>query len=173
MGCNMKKILMIGLVISILIGLAFVPSDKQSVKAGYTITITFDPDGNVSLDVSPATYAFGTLYANSSEGTTATYFTIWNNGSMDDMQTDLQINTSPAALTVDEDSVPAAMDNYALWLDKGTVSSAEAWCKESDWIELDSDLDTTGTETFGFTLYIYGISANHSQQTLVIDLTGH
>ena len=175
MGCEMeiKKISKICLVLSLLAIASFSPVSINVLAATTdTITITFDPQGNISIDVSPASYNFSTFWSDSNETTTGTYFTMWNNGTVDNMITDIQITTSPADLTVDEDSPPTADDNYALYLIGGTASGVNAWVLESGTIQLDSDLDLSGTETFGFKLYLSNITANHTWQTMELTLTG-
>jgi hypothetical protein len=169
---RIKKILTIALVISILSIASFSPI-SITVLAGTTetITIEFDPQGNISVDVNPETYNFSTFWSYSNESTTSTYFTLWNNGSVD-MQTDIQITTSPSALDVDESDVPTADDEYALYLIGGTASGINNWVQENATIQLDSLLDIAGTESFGFTLYMSNITSNHSWQTIVTTLTG-
>jgi len=170
---EIKKTLMIGLILVMLMIASFSPVTINVLAATTdTITIEFDPEGNISIDVSPGTYNFSTFWSNTSESTSGTYFTMWNNGTVDNMQTDIQITASPASLTIDEDSVPIADDNYALYLIGGTASGVNAWVRESTTIQLDSDLDRTGTETFGFTLYLSNITANHTWQSMTITLTG-
>ncbi|UCB58625.1 MAG: hypothetical protein JSV67_08505 [Thermoplasmatales archaeon] len=170
---KIKKTLMIGLILIMLVVVSFAPVSITVIAATTdTITIEFDPQGNISIDVSPGTYNFSTFWSYSDESTGGTYFTIWNNGTADNMQTDIQITGSPASLTIDEDSEPTADDNYALYLIGGTASGINAWVKESATIQLDSDLDTTGTETFGFQLYISNITANHTWQSMTLTLTG-
>ena len=170
---EIKKTLMIGLILVMLMIASFSPVTINVIAATTdTITIEFDPQGNISIDVSPGTYNFSTFWSDSSESTSGTYFTMWNNGTVDNMQTDIQITGSPASLTIDEDSVPSANDNYALYLIGGTASGVNAWVKESGTIPLDSDLDMSGTETFGFTLYLSSITANHTWQSITLTLTG-
>ena len=152
----------------------FSPIPISIVKAATTdtIQITFDPQGNISIDVSPANYNFSTFWSYSNESTTGTYFTMWNNGTVDNMITTIQITDSPASLTVDEDSAPVSDDNYALYLIGGDASGIDNWVLESTTIQLDSDLDRAGTKTFGFTLYMSNITANHTWQSLNLTLTG-
>ena len=173
---KIKKILMIGMIIGILLFATFVPIPISIVKAATTdtIVITFDPEGNISIDVWPETFNFSTFWSDSREHTGGTYFTIWNNGSVDNMVTDINTTstTEEGDLTLDEDSVPTADDGFALYLAAGgTASGIENWVTAGG-IELDSDLDMSGTETFGFTLYISNITANHTWQTLGVTLTG-
>jgi len=170
---KIKKILMIALVTSILSIASFSPI-SITVLAGTTdtITITFDPQGNISIDVSPETYDFSTFWSYSDESTGGTYFTLWNNGTVDNMQTDIQITTSPANLCVDYNNTPTADNYYGLNLTGGTATGINYWVQEDATIQLDSDLDRSGTKTFGFTLYLSNITVDHAEQTLVVTLTG-
>ena len=165
---------MIGAIVIMMLFATFSPIPISIVKAATTdtIEITFDPQGNISIDVSPANYNFSTFWSYSNESTTGTYFTMWNNGTVDNMITTIQITDSPADLTVDEDSPPVADDNYALYLIGGDASGIDNWILESTTIQLDSDLDRAGTKTFGFTLYMSNITANHTWQSLNLTLTG-
>ena len=175
MGCiRMKKILMIGAIVIMMLFATFSPIPISIVKAATTdtIEITFDPQGNISIDVSPNNYNFSSFWSYSNESTTGTYFTMWNNGTIDNMVTTIQITDSPADLTVDEDSPPVADDNYALYLIGGDASGIDNWILESTTIQLDSDLDRAGTKTFGFTLYMSNITANHTWQSMNLTLTG-
>ena len=169
----MKKILMVGFVLSIMVCFAFAPMERQIVKAGTTVTLTFDPDGNVSLDVSPATFDFGVVYANTSESTGSTYFTLWNNGSTDNMSTTIEITTGATNFTIDEDSAPDGWDNYSLNLTGGTISGAGYWIHEGETIVLDDDLDVADDgQTFGLWLFISNITQNWSTDTIVCTLVG-
>lgn len=170
---EIKKILMICLILSMLVLTSITPV-SITVRAATTdtITITFDPQGNISIDSSPVEYNFSTFWSYSNESTGINDFTVWNNGTVDNMQTDIQITASPASLTIDEDSAPVSDDNYALYLIGGTASGVNAWVKESTTIQLDSDLDRAGTKTFGFTLYLSNITANHTWQEMTLTLTG-
>jgi hypothetical protein len=172
MGCNMRKIITILLIGSVMVCFAFAPMERQVRGANNTISIDFDPDANVSIDVWPIIYNFSQIYANSSKATSYTYFTIWNNGTQDNMTTDIQITTSPGNFTVAEDSSPTGMEQYGLLLKGGTADGANQWLGESGTNDLDNDTDTSNTATFGFVLQISGIWENYSWNTLVLTLTG-
>jgi len=172
MGRKMKKIFVIGLVLCIMVCLAFAPMERQVVKAGTTITITFDPYGNVSLDVSPATWPVGVIYANSSAASGITYFNIWNNGTVDNMSTTIQITTPATNFTLNDSAIPTGFDNYSLNLTGGSISGKSAWVDDDATIELDDDLDVVGSDDFGFVLYISNITQNFSTDTIVCTLVG-
>ena len=170
---KINKILMIALVASILSIASFSPI-SITVLAGTTdtITITLDPQGNISLDVFPEEWNLSTVWSYSNESTTNNYFTLWNNGTVD-MQTDIQITTSPALLHVEYNISEPTTDNYyALNLTGATISGKNHWVQELVAIQLDSSIVASASDTFGFTFYLANITANHTWQTLVVTLTG-
>jgi hypothetical protein len=174
MGCKLetKKILMIGLVIAVMIFATFAPIPITVLAADSdTITITFDPQGNVSFDVSPGSYNFSTIWAGSSKATTVSYFTIYNNGTTNNMTTDIMITDDPNNLAVDEDSPPTGNDAYALRVLAGSVSDTP-WVKESGYVDLDSDIDQGGSNNFGLRLYVSNLTQNFTWQTMVVTLRG-
>ena len=70
---EIKKTLMIGLILVMLMIASFSPVTINVLAATTdTITIEFDPQGNISIDVSPGTYNFSTFWSNTSESTTGT-----------------------------------------------------------------------------------------------------
>ena len=135
------------------------------------ITITFDPQGNVSIDVAPDTYNFTQVWAYQNDSTTEHYFTLWNNGSAENMLTEIRITSKPAGLVTDNNSVPDGDDEYSLKVIQGSVSDAP-WIPQSTYVQLDDDLDTTGDDTFGLSLYLSNITTNLTWQTINITLRG-
>ena len=163
---------MIGLVLFLMVFATCAPM-SITVWAGTTdtITLTFDPMGNISIEVAPESYDFGTIWASSGKPTASNYFTIWNNGTINNMDTDILITDDPDDLAVNETAPPGGVDYYSLLVLQGSVSAAP-WVKESDWSDLDSDIDMGGTDNFGLCLYISNISQNWTQQTMVVTLMG-
>jgi hypothetical protein len=174
MGMHMKKntklITVIIFLIMILVTFSPYPSTVYAALTD-TITVTFDPEGNVSIEVSPSTYDFGTIYTDSSESTTATYFTIWNNGTIDNMFTDIRITSGTTNFTIDDDSEPASDDNYAVKVLQGSVDH-NPWIAESTYRDLDDDIDRVGSDNFGITLYISNITSEFSEDGFTITLQG-
>jgi len=172
MGCieGISRILKICLVLCMLV-LAFVsPPDIMKVSAGNTVTVTFNPDGNVSLNVWPATYDFATIYANSSKATTATYFTIQNNGTVNGMYTDAQITSGAAAMSLYDGVCIDAGDNYYSINASGAISN-NTFLHTSEARNFDDNLAKGSTKTFGLTLYISNLTTNLTARTVVITLT--
>ena len=174
MGCKMNKIFVIGLVLGMLVCFSFAPMERQVVKGANTnIEITFNPDGNVSLYVSPDSYNYTIIYANSTKTTpTFTYFTIWNNGSAENMNVDAQITDDPDDMIIDSSGPPDAIDEYSMQIRSATCSGDLNWLNNGGTVELDNDLDTAGSKSFGLDLYIWGLAANYSWQSLNITLVG-
>ena len=143
----------------------------EIVRAGNSITITFDPDSSFALDVSPSAYNLSTIYANSSESTGGATFTVWNNGTQGNMTTDIQITSGLASLSINESGDLLNDDTYAVYLIGGTISGVNNWVKQSTTIQLDNDIDMYGSKTFGFTLYVSNLSSNYSWQSLTMTLT--
>ena len=71
------------------------------------ITVTFDPDGQIDIDVSPETLAFGSVQADNSEESTQT-LTLYNNGTLS-MQTTCETNvtTDEGNMECDGDGTPS------------------------------------------------------------------
>jgi hypothetical protein len=134
-----------------------------------TITVTFDPQGNVSIEVAPASYDFGSIYTDSSEATTSTYFTFWNNGTIDNMFTDIRITSGTTNFTIDDDSPPVADDNYAVKVLQGSVDH-NPWIAESSYRDLDDDLDLSGSDNFGIQLYLSNTTSDFDEDSFTITL---
>jgi hypothetical protein len=162
---------LISFIITLLIFVAFAPLPSTVYAATTdTIDITFDPEGNVSIEVSPTSYAFGTVWAGDSKPTsTHSYFTIWNNGTIDNMFTDIRISNGAADLSLDDDSVPSSDNYYSIRVLQGSVS-------ENPWLattnrDLDGDLDRSGSDNFGLRVYIAEITQDWNSQSVEITLT--
>jgi hypothetical protein len=177
MGCKVemgiKRILIILLVITMITFATFAPVSKI-VYAGTTdtITITFDPDGNSSIDISPNSYAFGSVWANASAQTNNNYFTIWNNGSGGDMVADAQVTTDAANLNNAIDATGTQTDDtYSLRIRRGAVSNS-TYISEHYYAQVDSQLSKGSPENFGFRLTISNITSNITSQTVVVTFRG-
>ena len=165
---NTKKILIIGLVITTLLFASFTPTTKIVLADDEdTVVIEFKIQGNITIEVSPGTYNFTTIWANTSKATSATYFTIYNNGTIGELLIEANITTPPSnpALTCSA-GVPSVTDSYALQGLQGTVSDTP-WYSDSAYVTVDSSLDP-GSETFGLKLYAGNVSANTSWESMTI-----
>jgi len=172
MGCieYISRILKICLVLSMLV-LAFVsPPNIMRVSGNDTITVTFDPDGNVSLDVWPATWAAGTVYANSSKATTAAYFTLANNGTVNGMYTDIKVTSGAAAMNIyDGQCIDVGKNDYYSINASGTISN-QTFIHTGEYRNIDDNLAKGSTKTFGLTIYLSNLTTNLTGRTVVITL---
>jgi hypothetical protein len=163
-----KKILIIALIVALLFFTNFTPISKI-VSADDTVDIIFQITGNMTIEVSPASKNFSTIYANSSESTETNEFTIWNNGTVDNLTIDAMItNDVIGDLNCSEDGDLSIANSYALKGLTGTVDSTP-WYNDTGYNVVDNDLVKGVQEYFGLTLYVGNITVQNTQwETLTI-----
>lgn len=110
-----------------------------------SISVTFNPEGVIDIDVTPKTYDFGSVQAGAWKNTTANYFTIYNNGTSPmDTQFKTNATTDSISLTLDDDGAPGSnaysfrtngLDNdgyitaaYAVEQETGIAASSNQVC---------------------------------------------
>jgi len=166
---EIKKLLSISLVTTIMVFASLTPISKIVLATDtYNVDIYFRIIGNMSIEVSPASYNFTQIYANSSVSTNANTFEIWNNGTVDNLTIDTRITANVLGdLTCSESGPPTLTDSYALQGLKGTIELTP-WYKESGYVNLDTDLGKGSPEFFGLKLYTGNVSVNTSWETLTI-----
>ncbi|KYK27981.1 hypothetical protein AYK20_07635 [Thermoplasmatales archaeon SG8-52-1] len=169
MGCKMeiKKINVI-LVVTIILA-AFTPH----VLAATTddLIITFDPDGEIDIDVNISQYDFGSIQANSWTNTSGGTFTLYNNGTVA-MDTRIKTNatTDETDMSLNASGVAPAQDEYAIYIEGLDL---EQYLLSSYNQEFDQQLLPADSKTFDVCLLIgVNLSANHSQQTTTISFEG-
>jgi hypothetical protein len=138
-----------------------------------SVVITFDPEGAIDIDVHPASYAYGDVMAGKWANTTATYFTLYNNGSIA-MDTQVKSNASTDSndmyLYTPGAAGEAPLDNYSLITNGLGVDGYMATAYGTD---NDSGLASMDSKTFGINLRIgVNLSVNHSDQTTTIFFQG-
>ena len=136
-----------------------------------TVVITFDPDGNIDIDISYSSYNYSTVYANTWANTSGGYFTLYNNGSVP-MDTEIKTNasTDEADMDLNASGVPPSTDEYAIYIEDldfpGYLTTAYG-------VEFDQGLAASDSKTFDICLFIgVNLSANHSWQTSTIYFQG-
>ena len=169
-----EKILVIGLVIVMMFFATFTPISKIVLAdTNDTVDIIFQIKGNMTIDVSPNSYNFSVVWANTMKNTSVTEFTIWNNGSVNDLAIDVRITTAPSnpALNCSVNGPPSITNSYALLGLKGTVAFTP-WYKDSGYVALHNSLNNTDPKTFGLRLYAGNVSVNTSWETMTITYRG-
>ncbi|MCX6665862.1 MAG: hypothetical protein NT038_07395 [Euryarchaeota archaeon] len=161
-----KNILMVFLVMSMWISTLtpLVLADETS------ISITFDPNGTVDIDVTPRSSAFGAILIGSWVNTTGSTFTLYNNGTVA-MNTQIKSNatTDSTQLTLDTNGNPGA-DAYSLYtsgLDtNGYITAVYGG-------DFDTAIAAGGNKGFDLCLNMgSSLSSNFTLQTTTIYLQG-
>ena len=103
--------------VAVVVGMLGTKAWASNTPADATITVT--PVANVSLQIAPTTYAFGTQNVGSSVVTTST-LTLTNNGQVG-VTVNKEILTDPSGWTA---STATGADQYVLWVATQVYSSA-------------------------------------------------
>lgn len=135
-----------------------------------TVIITFDPEGDIDIDVNLSYYNFSSVVAGIWSNTTGGTFTLYNNGTIP-MDTEIRSNasTDEGDMDLNESGVPPDMDEYAIYIEG---LDFENYVNSSYTIEFDQGLDPIDVKTFDICLLLGNISTNHSWQTTTIYFRG-
>ena len=164
---QIKKIY--GILVTLIILAGFTPLVWAATED--TVIITFDPDGNIDIDINYLSYNYSIVYANSWANTSGGYFTIYNNGSVP-MDTQIRTNatTDETDMSLNQSGVPPSTDEYAIYIEDldfpGYLNSSYVG-------DFDQNLAALGSKTFDICLLIgVNLTANFSWQTTTIYFQG-
>ena len=136
-----------------------------------TVVITFDPDGNIDIDISYSSYNFSSVSTNTWANTSGGYFTLYNNGSVP-MDTEIKTNASTDETNMDLNAtgVPPGTDEYAIYIEDldfpGYLTTAYG-------TDFDQGLNPLDSKTFDICLLLgVNLTANFSWQTTTIYFQG-
>jgi len=137
------------------------------------VTITFDPDGAIEIDVGQTNYSFGSAISGTWTNSTASYFTLYNNGTVA-MDTEIRTNEttdSPSDMYLNESNIAPRQDEYAI---KTVGFTTDQYLNSTYALygEYDQGLNPDDNKQFGLSLYLGNLSANHSVQTTTIYFRG-
>jgi hypothetical protein len=135
------------------------------------LIITFDPDGDIDIDVNISAYNFSTIVVNQYKNTTGGFFTLYNNGTVA-MDTQIKSNatTDEADLSLNASGVAPGLDEYAIKIEGLDV---ENFVTTAYSLEFDTNLAPSSSKTFDIGLQLgSSLSANHSWQTTTISFQG-
>ena len=169
MGCKMQYRKIYGILVIILIIAGFTPLVWAATED--TVIITFDPEGNINIDVSYTSYNYSTVPANTWKNTTGGYFTLYNNGTVP-MTTQIKTNatTDQANMALNASGVPPTTDQYAIYIED--VDSPDYLTAVYAHV-FDQNLASHDSKAFDICLFIgVNLSANHSWQTTTIYFQG-
>ena len=135
-----------------------------------TVIITFDPDGDIDIDVNLSFYNFSSVVAGIWSNTTGGTFTLYNNGTIP-MDTEIRTNasTDEGDMNLNESAVPPQQDEYAIYIEG---LDFENYVNSSYTIDFDQGLNPNDSKTFDICLLMGNISTNHSWQTTTIYFRG-
>jgi len=135
-----------------------------------TVIITFDPDGDIDIDVNLSYYNFSSVVAGVWSNTTGETFTLYNNGTIP-MDTEIRSNatTDEGDMDLNQSGIPPGMDEYAIYIEG---LDFENYVNSSYTIEFDQGLAPSDLKTFDICLLLGNISTNHSWQTTTIYFRG-
>ena len=169
MGCKMEIKKIYGILVIVMIMAGFSPLVWAATED--TVIITFDPDGNIDIDISYASYNYSSVPANSWKNTTGGYFTLYNNGSVPmDTQIKTNASTDEVDLFLNASGVPPALDEYALYIEDLDFPD---YLTSVYGAEFDQGLNSLDSKTFDICLLIgVNLSANFSWQTTTIYFQG-
>ena len=168
MGCKMQLKKIYGILIIVMILAGFTPIVWAATED--TVIITFDPDGNIDIDISYSSYNYSVVPANSWKNTTGGYFTLYNNGSVP-MTTQIKTNatTDEADMSLNDSGMPPNTDEYAIFIEDLDLPNY----LNTSYFVFDTGLNAIDSKTFDICLLLgTNLSANHSWQTTTIYFRG-
>ncbi len=168
MGCKMQFKKIYGILVIVMIIAGFSPLVWAATED--YVVITFDPDGNIDIDISYSSYNYSSVPANSWKNTTGGYFTLYNNGSVP-MDTQIKTNatTDETDMSLDAAGTPST-DEYAIYIEDLDVPGYLTTAYGADF---DQSLNPLDSKTFDICLLIgVNLSANFSWQTTTIYFQG-
>jgi len=135
------------------------------------VVITFDPDGDIDINVDAATYNFTTSQANAWDNTTASYFTCYNNGTVAmDVEVNASEHSNEGDMWLNESTSAPSQDEYAIYI-KGFTPGG--YVNSSYTYEHETGILPDDNTQFGISLLIgTNLSANHSWQTVTVYFRG-
>jgi hypothetical protein len=134
------------------------------------VIINFDPDGNIDIDISLASYNFSGVMANQWSNTTGNVFTIYNNGTIS-MDTRIKTNatTDEGDMTLDAVGTPG-QDEYSI---QTNGFDSDGFLDSSYGGDFDTALGPNDSKGFDICLLIgTNLSSNYSWQTTTITFQG-
>jgi len=135
------------------------------------LIITFDPDGDIDIDVNISQYDFGSVQANTWTNTTGGTFTLYNNGTVAmDTQIKTNASTDEGDMDLNQTGTAPQQDEYAI---KITGLDFERYLETAYNLDFDQQLLPQDSKTFDVCLRIgVNLSANHTTQTTTISFEG-
>ncbi len=135
------------------------------------LIITFNPDGDIDIDVNLTTYNLSSIVVNQWSNTTGGTFTLYNNGTVA-MDTQIKSNatTDEGDLSLNASGVPPGNNEYAIYI---IGLDLENYVTTAYGLDFDVNLAPSASKTFDVGLLLgSSLSANYSWQTTTISFQG-
>jgi hypothetical protein len=144
----------------------------QIILANESVTVTFNPEGEMLGNVYPNSYDFGDVTMNSNEESIA--FTLCNNGTVQ-MDTNVETNVTTANMECNGTSgLPLAEDFFALQFTNSSAFDGNNLYisnTSASKTELDTALPGLTSGTFYITIWIENTAINYGQQSTWVNFT--
>jgi len=174
MGCTkkmeMRKIFLIELIAVMLIMAITSPTIVEVGKAANDIvTVTFNPSGNLTIEISKATWNAGSLYIDQSANTTTYNYTAYNNGTV--VWANLYIVAATGQDMTLVASFTGSSDEFMMFAN-GTGTDLTTWTEIHTNQTLETAVAISGTETFGLKITMDSVfTSDWGSQTSEVTLT--
>ena len=139
-----------------------------------SVVITFDPQGDIDIDVNLSSYDFGGVLANTWSNTSGNYFLLWNNGTVA-MHTEIKTNdtTDEGNMGLNISTAPPGTDQYAIYIKDLNAQSQYVNNTYGFYGNYSTSLLPNDNDGFDICLLLgTNLSANWSTQTTTIYFRG-
>ena len=139
-----------------------------------SVVITFDPQGDIDIDVNLSSYNFGGVLANTWSNTSGNYFLLWNNGTVA-MNTEIKTNdtTDEGNMGLNISTAPPGTDQYAIYIKDLNAQSQYVNNTYGFYGNYSTNLLPDDNDGFDICLLLgTNLSANWSMQTTTIYFRG-
>lgn len=139
-----------------------------------SVIITFDPQGDIDIDVNLSSYNFSTVQANAWANTTGNMFLLWNNGTVS-MNTEIRTNdtTDEGDMGLNISTAPPGTDQYAIYIKD--LNNFDQYVNNTYGFYGNYSINLLPNDNDGFDICLLigtNLSANHSWQTTTIYFRG-
>ena len=138
-----------------------------------SVIITFNPDGDIDIDVNLSSYNFSSIIAGTWGNSTGNNFLLWNNGSVA-MNTEIKTNdsTDEGDMALNLSTAPPDIDQYAIYIKDLNTMNQYVNNTYGFYGNYSTNLAPDDNDAFDICLFLGNLSANHSYQTTTIYFRG-
>jgi len=138
-----------------------------------SVIITFDPDGDIDIDVNLSSYNFSSVLSSAWTNTTGNTFTLYNNGTVA-MNTQIKTNltTDETNMSLNLSTAPPGQDQYAIYIEGLNAMDQYVNSTYALYGFYSQNLNPDDNEVFDICLLLGNLSANHTLQTTTIYFQG-